>query len=301
MCLFVYLLSIFAVAQAQTDSHCKCQLRVESKGWYDRGEAYARFYINDVLQAFTGGTSYDASNVYKGFGGTHGYNFARLKFDEVSGACELERIGYGYYTYESKYCTPVSQIREKFEDGDIILVGVKDTGSGCGASSEDTLAAAGAVKKYGSTWRQSYALIGIAGSNPSRICEEKSGSSAAVCSYCVPNAAEAVATAAAVPDEFKKRTSGSCTDESGWGWVTTQEDCEKGAKALGWDSGTYVESEFSDPRSCSWCAGCIKKVIWNTEASSTRDCSTSNTAYAPKTMQAQVTVFQKIPRPNQTN
>ena len=37
---------------------------------------------------------------------------------------------------------------------------------------------------------------------------------------------------------FMERTSGRCTDESGWGWVGSEAECEEGARGLGlgWDS-----------------------------------------------------------------
>ena len=59
------------------------------------------YYVNDVLQDFSGtGNSYDFSEIYEGMG-SHGFNFVRLKI--VDKKCKLERIGRGYYTYESKY------------------------------------------------------------------------------------------------------------------------------------------------------------------------------------------------------
>ena len=74
-----------------------CTVCVDSKGWYDRGDTYARFYVNEVLQDFSndmssaaGQNSYDAPSVYEKFG-TYGFNFARLRM--IGGVCKLERLG----------------------------------------------------------------------------------------------------------------------------------------------------------------------------------------------------------------
>jgi hypothetical protein len=167
---------------SEQESTIACTIRVESKGWYDRGQAYARYYINDVLQDFKGGSSFDSPDVFNGFG-TYGFNFARLRI--VEGKCKLERIGRGYYSYGGSKCYDLARIRQKFSPGDIMFVGVQDTGKGCHSDSYKSLTAAGAVDNYGSSWRRSYALIGQVADgheNPARrICEVKSGSSSVNC------------------------------------------------------------------------------------------------------------------------
>ena len=56
---------------------------------------------------------------------------------------------------------------------------------------------------------------------------------------------------ASAAEGFKERTSGRCTDESGWGWVESIAQCEEGARALGWGgmSAGYDET-FGKPRGC---------------------------------------------------
>ena len=98
-----------------------CKITVDSKGWYDRGATFARFYVDGVLQDFKGGTSYDAPDIFEGMG-TYGFNFARLKVTE--GKCAIERIGRGFYSYGGSKCYDRARVRQKFHPGDIMLVGV---------------------------------------------------------------------------------------------------------------------------------------------------------------------------------
>ena len=155
---------------SSSSSSCSntCDLRVESAGWYHG--IYSRFYLNGHLQDFSGtpasGSSYDSPSIYEGLG-DWGFNFVHLRV--VDGQCKLERIGRGYDTYRGDGCVPLGNIKDDFTSGGIILVGIKDTGAGC-SQTASTLAAAGAVQGYGTQWRVSYALIGVAGGG--RLCEK---------------------------------------------------------------------------------------------------------------------------------
>lgn len=142
--------------------------------------------MNDVEQDFSnnqmtpaGSNSFDSPTVFEGMG-TYGFNFVRLRM--VENQCKLERLGRGYRAYGGLHCSEMAQIRNEFESGDIIMSGVSDTGAGCSSDSYESLTAAGAVTNYGSTWRQSYVLIGMAGASPTQLCEQR-GASPATCSY----------------------------------------------------------------------------------------------------------------------
>ena len=66
-------------------SSTSCTVRVDSKGWYDGGATYARFYVNNVEQDFSndsgtaaGQNSYDWASIFEGHG-TYGFNFVRIR------------------------------------------------------------------------------------------------------------------------------------------------------------------------------------------------------------------------------
>jgi len=86
------------ICTSQQESTIACTIRVDSKGWYDRKGAYARYYINDILQDFKGGSSFDSPDVFNGFG-TYGFNFARLRI--VEGKCKLSNV---FFFLSSSFC-----------------------------------------------------------------------------------------------------------------------------------------------------------------------------------------------------
>ena len=80
------------------------------------------------------------------------------------------------------------------------------------------------------------------------------------------------------------RTSGFCTDKSGWARAGSSAECEEGARALGWGDTTATGW------SVSWLPrGCYKDsygLFFNTDTSSRTPCSTSRTCMCTLTAPA---------------
>ena len=83
---------------------------------------------------------------------------------------------------------------------------------------------------------------------------------------------------------LETRTSGYCTDKSGWAWVGSQAECEEAATTLGYsDTTAQVGSYSGDPRGCWHNYGSPR---FNTRTSSTTSCTTTRTCMCTLTAPA---------------
>ena len=80
---------------------------------------------------------------------------------------------------------------------------------------------------------------------------------------------------ASVEMRFEARTSGKCTDASGWAWVGSEAECEEGATALRWrDTIANVTYGQDYPRGCYYTDS---GVLYFNAYNSRKSCSTSET------------------------
>ena len=93
--------------------------------------------------------------MYVGDSDGYGFNFARVVIG-TDNKCKLYRFGIGIDAKDESYCKKMQDMASKFQTGEVVLVGVKDTGEGCSEIPEaySTLTKLGTTRTYENTWRK---------------------------------------------------------------------------------------------------------------------------------------------------